>query len=113
MAYNYYPYQQNFIWVSGEAGAKAYMVAPNNTVQLWDSEAQTIYLKSADACGLPSIKVLDYTIRDTQKAQIDVANEKPYYATLEDFKALNERICALEGKRKGKKNESAVSDDDE
>ena len=37
----------NIIWVSGEAGAKAYLVAPNTTVQLWDSERQTIYLKSA------------------------------------------------------------------
>lgn len=27
------------IWVQGEAGAKSYMVAPNTTVQLWDSEA--------------------------------------------------------------------------
>lgn len=25
------------IWVSGEAGAKAFLVAPNTTVQLWDS----------------------------------------------------------------------------
>ena len=33
------------IWVQGEAGAKAYLVAPGNTVQLWDSEDQVIYLK--------------------------------------------------------------------
>ena len=26
------------IWVQGEAGAKSYLVAPNTTVQLWDSE---------------------------------------------------------------------------
>ena len=54
------------IWVSGEAGAKGYPIAPNQTVQLWDSEAQVIYLKSADGSGLPSIKTLDYTIRDGQ-----------------------------------------------
>jgi len=52
------------IWVQGEAGAKSYLVAPNTTVQLWDSESQTIYLKSADATGMPSIKTLDYTIRE-------------------------------------------------
>ena len=30
--------QQNnsIIWVQGEAGAKSYLVAPNDTVQLWD-----------------------------------------------------------------------------
>lgn len=67
---NYHPLYQHQpqvqgqpIWVQGEAGAKSYLVAPNNTVQLWDSESQTIYLKSADASGMPSIRILDYTIR--------------------------------------------------
>ena len=76
MAYpytTYYPYYQqptqtqtnnSMIWIQGEAGAKSYMVAPNSTVALWDSEAQTVYLKSADASGMPSMKILDYTIRD-------------------------------------------------
>ena len=52
------------IWVSGEAGARGYMVAPNSTVQLWDSDSPVIYLKSADASGMPSLKILDYTTRD-------------------------------------------------
>ena len=47
----------SLIWVNGEVGAKSYLVAPNTTVVLWDSESQTIYLKSADAAGMPSIKV--------------------------------------------------------
>ena len=103
---SYYPYQPTgIIWVSGEAGAKAYLVAPNNTVQLWDSESQTIYLKSADACGMPTIKTLDYTVRDTQAPQIDAISNKTYYATLEDIKSLNERISALEGKKKKEKEE--------
>ena len=41
------------IWVSGESSAKAYPVAPNQTVVLWDSENQSVYLKSADATGMP------------------------------------------------------------
>lgn len=80
MAYNYpnfYPYQMQsqqamqtpqttgVIWVQGEAGAKSYLVAPNSTVYLWDSESQTIYVKSADPSGMPSIKVLDYKVRNT------------------------------------------------
>ena len=58
--------QNSLIWVQGEAGAKAYPVAPNTTIQLWDSEAQVVYLKSADASGMPTMKILDYTIRDNQ-----------------------------------------------
>lgn len=92
--------QNGIIWVSGEAGAKAYMVAPNNTVQLWDSESQTIYLKSADASGMPSFKVLDYTIRDSSK---NTANNAPVltddklssYATKDEINAVYEQITAL------------------
>lgn len=57
------------IWVQGEAGAKAYLVAPGNTVQLWDSESQTIYLKSADMSGMPSMRILDYTERNATHPQ--------------------------------------------
>ena len=97
MIYNYPagfqpPYQQpqqsnGIIWVQGEAAAKSYLVAPNSTVQLWDSEAQTIYLKSADASGMPSIKVLDYTIRGDEA--------KTEYATKDDIKTLADKIRSL------------------
>lgn len=79
-------------WVQGEAGAKSYLVAPNTTVDLWDSEAQVIYLKSADASGMPSMKILDYTIRESagmpQKAPINDKGEE--YVTkkeMDDFRA--------------------------
>ena len=60
------------IWVQGEAGAKSYLVAPNSVVDLWDSENPIIYQKSADAAGMPSIRVLDYTVRDSGKANNEV-----------------------------------------
>lgn len=92
--------QNGIIWVQGEAGAKSYLVAPNNTVQLWDSESQTIYLKSADASGMPSMKILDYTIRENEKntannpiaAQDDKSNS---YATKDEIRAVSEQITAL------------------
>ena len=104
--YQYQPVQQTntqqngIIWVSGEAGAKAYMVAPNNTVQLWDSESQTIYLKSADASGMPSMKVLDYTIRDMAKNTANAApimsdDKSSTYATKDEIRAVSEQITAL------------------
>ena len=83
------PQTQSLIWVQGEAGAKSYLVAPNSTVTLWDSEAQTIYIKSADATGMPSIRTLDYTIRGSEeKGAID-------YATKEELTALREEISNL------------------
>lgn len=88
--------QNGVIWVQGEAGMKAYLVAPNTTVQLWDSERQTIYLKSADASGMPSVKTLDYVIRDTEQPKAPVAAKPPEnYATKEDVDALYGQISAL------------------
>lgn len=89
--------QQNsgITWVLGEAGAKSYLVAPNTTVSLWDSESQTIYLKSADASGMPSIKILDYTIRDSApQHQAPISNQVDY-ATKEDVGALQSEVNKL------------------
>lgn len=89
--------QQNnnsIIWVQGEAGAKSYLVAPNTTVQLWDSENQVIYLKSADASGMPSMKILDYKIRESaqpQQAQV-ISNPVHDYVTREELVAFEAQI---------------------
>lgn len=101
--------QQNssIIWVQGEAGAKSYLVAPNTTVQLWDSETQRIFLKSADASGMPSMKVLEYTIRDQSPANAPVAASTaqmanpPEYATHAEIDALAARIDALRAEMDG------------
>lgn len=118
MAYNYFPYspygvqnmpnyndlqypqpniqsqanqaKNGIIWVQGEAGAKAYPVAPNTTVQLWDSETQTIFLKSADGSGMPSMKILDYTIRDNAVARNPVTDMSGYVTREEFEKRLKE-----------------------
>ena len=93
----------NLIWVQGEAGAKSYLVAPNTTVQLWDSERQTIYLKSADASGMPSIKTLDYTIREMPQNNVVLASESASsnYATKDEVNVLAEQITALKNKLDG------------
>ena len=102
---NYQPYmqqsmpaantQQGIIWVQGEAAAKSYLVAPGSTVQLWDSEEKVIYLKSADTSGMPSMKILDYTIRGEEKEQPAVE-----YATKEDLNALAEKVKELSRRKK-------------
>lgn len=84
----------NIIWVTGEAGAKSYLVAPNTTVQLWDSESQTIYLKSADASGMPSIKTLEYNIKnDNQPIQAKLVEDE--YISREEFDALKTQIMSI------------------
>lgn len=88
------PQNNNLVWVQGEAGAKSYLVAPNNTIPLWDSEAQVIYLKSADASGMPSMKVLDYTIRESANLPLKTPlNDKvEQYVTKEELEAFRAEI---------------------
>lgn len=87
--------QNGLIWVQGENAAKSYLVAPGCTVDLWDSEEKVIYLKSADASGMPSMKILDYTVRGEATAP---AVE---YATKGDLDALAEKVKEL-SRRKAK-----------
>ena len=66
------PTQQStqIIWVSGEAGAKSYLVAPGNTVMLLDAENSVFYLKSADASGMPlPLRIFDYKERTVAAQQ--------------------------------------------
>ena len=92
--------QSGINWVQGEAGAKSYLVAPNTTVQLWDSEAQVIYLKSADASGMPSMRVLDYTIRNNAPTAVSAGLQSTpgnctNYATKDEIRALNDEITGI------------------
>ena len=89
------PQQSGIIWVQGEAAAKSYLVAPGSTVQLWDSEEKIIYLKSADVSGMPSMKILDYTIRGEEPAK-----PAPVYATKEDLDALAEKVKEIAKRRR-------------
>ena len=91
--------QSEIHWVQGEAGAKSYLVAPNQTVTLWDSESQTIYLKMADAMGLPTIKILDYTIREDTPPARNIPPQSGY-ATKDDLDMLREEIVELKGRFK-------------
>lgn len=86
----------NLIWVQGEGAAKSYLVAPGCTVALFDNESQTIYIKSADASGMPTMKVLDYTMREQQARPIisDSAN----FATKDDISSIREEIEAIKAK---------------
>lgn len=89
--------QSNMIWVQGETGAKSYLIAAGNTVPLWDSENQTIYIKTVDASGVPSMRVLDYTERaqtPTVPAQA-VKSPEEEFVTRKEFEELAAKLAAL------------------
>lgn len=86
--------QQGMIWVQGETGAKSYMVASGNTVPLWDSENQTIYIKSVDASGIPSMRILDYTER-TAVPKAPTTTKDSDYAPRSELEALTRQVAEL------------------
>lgn len=109
---------QGLNWVQGEAGAKSFLVAPNNTVALWDSEAQIIYLKSADVSGMPSMKVLDYTIRDSNKNSPNfgsgISDENlSIYATKTEIRDISGQISTLRDRVDSLMKRRRREDDDE
>lgn len=87
------------IWVQGEAGAKAYMVAPGNSVMLMDSENPVVYLKSVDMSGMPSMRIFDLKERVPYVKEPSVMSSFPTemidYITRDEFNKLEDKINAL------------------
>lgn len=74
-------------WVQGETGAKGYLVAPNTTVLLMDSESNRFYLKSSDASGMPlPLRVFEYEEKTGKEGQ-KLAPDSPSveYVTKREF----------------------------
>ena len=113
------------IWVQGEAGAKAYFVAANATVVLWDTESPTLYIKSADATGKP----LDMDIIDLSRRSKNIATmpqnpptehkctcgdkfvlKNDFQALQSEFEALRSEWEVLKEKPKAKTAKKAVEE---
>lgn len=91
----------DFLWVLNENEATSYPVAPNNTVTLWDKNLPTIYIKSVNAQGIPSMRILDFTERSTAATKTPSApsfNSTNNFVTIDSFNALEAKFAALEGK---------------
>lgn len=105
------------IWVSGEAGAKSYLVAPGNTVMLLDAENSVFYLKSADASGMPlPLRIFDYKERTTAAQQASggsVAAENvnlDNFVTRKEFDELKAYIASQPTPKKTKNNLTEVTE---
>lgn len=115
--------QNSIIWVSGLVEAQSYPVAPNYAVALWEQSGKTIYLKSADATGKPSIRIYDLVER-TESAPASSGTSEGYATKeelgsvagalkgiLSDIEQMKGDLYGLSGKRKAVK-KPEVEDDD-
>lgn len=92
---------QGLLWVSGEIGAKSYLVAPNSTVLLMDSDSSRFYLKSADNAGMPSLRIFEYSeVTNTHTTSVNapnldenVLNDK--FVTREEYEGLKRQYESI------------------
>ena len=88
----------DMIWVLNENEATSYPVAPNNSVVLWDKNNPTIYVKSVNAQGMPSMRILDFAERNVDTSKTPENAPKTHECTCGDKYATKEQINDLKGK---------------
>lgn len=93
------PQQNNngILWVSGEVGAKSYLVAPGTSVLLMDSESEKFYIKSTDVSGMPQpLRTFEYHEVGTQMPPKQPAqNMDSKYVTRQEYNDLKGKYEAI------------------
>ena len=106
--YSTAPSSNGINWVSGESGAKSWIVGRGESVLLMDSENQCFYLKSADASGMPlPLRTFDYTERTPnapQGSQTAFNQSSDNFITRTEFDDLKAKYEELEKQLKASKN---------
>lgn len=96
---NQAPATSGIIWVSGLAEAQAFPVVANSAVALWENSGKTIFLKSSDATGKPSLRIYDLVERkESSSASFGAVDEKAQdYASRNDVTAIAETVKGILG----------------
>lgn len=105
---------QGILWVQGEAAARSYLVAPNSTVLLMDSETSRFYLKSANNAGMPSMQIFEYsevTQNAPQSIQSVQTNLDDKYVTREEYSRLQAKYAEIMDKLDSFQSVSMASED--
>ena len=105
---------QGILWVQGEAAARSYLVVPNSTVLLMDSETNRFYLKSANNAGMPSMQIFEYsevTQNAPQATQSVPENLDSKYVTREEYSRLQAQYVEIMDKLNSFQSASMVSED--
>jgi hypothetical protein len=89
------------LWVLNENEASSFPVAPNNSVVLWDKNNKTFYIKTANAQGIPSMQIYDFTERtetheNALKTHKCTCGDK--FITKEEFNALKGKFYDLQAR---------------
>lgn len=97
--------QASFIpltFVNGIEGAKAYIVSPNSTIYLRDSDSDKIFIKSSDAQGrlmMRTYRLVEANENEHKQQTQDLSA----FATKDALKAVEERIDKIQSMLEAKK----------
>lgn len=111
----------DMLWVLNETEATSYPVAPNNSVTLWDKNKDTVYIKSVNMQGVPSMRILDYVERTADGASKTAHNHdcqcgnefvrvEAFERLQGDFEALRNELEELKAKPKAKNIKKSVDE---
>lgn len=111
----------DMLWVLNETEATSFPVAYNNSVTLWDKNKDTVYIKSVNMQGVPSMRILDYVERTAdnaaktpEKHECQCGNnfvrKDDFEALQSEFEALRSELEALKEKPKAKTAKKAVEE---
>ena len=114
----------DLLFVLNETEATAYPVAPNNSVTLWDKNKDTVYIKSVNMHGVPSMRILDYVERTADNAPKtpekhecqcgkDFVRKDAFEALQGEINALRSELDELKAKPKAKTAKKAVEEAEE
>lgn len=79
-------------WVSGESGAKSWIVAKGETTILLDSEDNVFYIKTADASGMPLLRKFSY-VEITGDSKMPQTVDKQFsFVERDEFEQFKEDI---------------------
>lgn len=101
------PFQQiqssgdTMLWVLNENEASSFPVAPNNSVVLWDKNNKTFYIKTANAQGIPSMQIYDFTERTESHENAPKTHEckcGDKFVTKQEFDALKGKFYDLQAR---------------
>ena len=110
----------DMLWVLGQTEAESYLVAPNNSVTLWDKNKDTVYIKSVNGQGVPSMRILDYKERTAESEKSPdkhacqcggkFVSKEDFNALQGEFEALKDELNELKTKPKTKTVKKSVEE---
>lgn len=90
------PQLNQFAFVNGLEGAKAYQIMPNQTMMLMDSDNPVVYMKKSNSMGQSTLEYYKLTkITEQDIKQTSQDNSNIQYALKADLDALTKRLDDL------------------